>query len=241
MRFTEIKNIQPTVGDIVSLTLGTTVVESTINEITDEGIVVDIKQDKLSLIKEALGKIIPGPGSTYHQPRVVPIRKTLHHKPPRSYPRAAPTPAPAPAAAPEPKPAEFKDLSRCENAIDWGYNTLAELPLQLRKKLASYGNATVIEYLRLAASENDAYGKFGFEREDLKDCQNLLDEVLNNADIKQWADVLKHHLTESALVPVTGVYVKGPSGKSFKISLQETNLRVTNSKQQVRTWSCKAW
>lgn len=209
MRYIELENIEPEIGDIVGLELGGTLIETVITEIRDDGVVVSLDESAVNIMLEAtrvrrlaesrLAEVIPSmrPSddfTSYNYGRYL-SKDDLVDKdvnPSDGGPTEPKEPKVAKSVKPDTKITKSIDLGGCDNAITWGRKTLKDLDLTLRRELASHGEQAVIEYLKVVAREENAYSRFDFTKEDLTDCRELLHSVFGNSDIKNWVDVLKN-------------------------------------------------
>jgi hypothetical protein len=247
MRFTEFKNIEPRVGDILGLEFGDTLIEVVINEVRDDGVVIQLDEQTVNIIKEiqALPQtepdgtpIIPGPrsGQVYRLP---------------SYYKAEPKAEPdtKPEAEPDTKPeAEPVPSGNYENAINWVVEMLNSLPDSIIDKLSRQDNGTIVEYLKIRANKTNAYVNHDFDSADLKTAQSQLSDYFGNLDIQTWKDLLVKDLTEAEYQgrkvqlgkPMAGdvkkskVYVKGPKGNVVKVNFGDPNMKIKKSNPKRR-------
>ena len=139
---------------------------------------------------------------------------------------------------------EFKTMSECENAMDWGISTLRKLPDTIARDLMRAGNETVIAYLRIIARRTNAYDSYNFNEGDFEHCEDYLSSALEDATIDNWAGVLKNNTLSEAKyqgreVPLgkrmagdvkkSKVYVKGPKGNVVKVNFGDPNMRIKKS------------
>ena len=139
---------------------------------------------------------------------------------------------------------EFKTMSECENAMDWGISTLRKLPDTIARDLMRAGNETVIAYLRIIARRTNAYDSYNFDEGDFEHCEDYLSSALEDATIDNWAGVLKNNTLSEAKyqgreVPLgkrmagdvkkSKVYVKGPKGNVVKVNFGDPNMRIKKS------------
>ena len=159
----------------------------------------------------------------------------------------APATAPVSPEQPVYKPRrekEFKTMSECENAMDWGISTLRKLPDTIARDLMRAGNETVIAYLRIIARRTNAYDSYNFNEGDFEHCEDYLSSALEDATIDNWAGVLKNNTLSEAKyqgreVPLgkrmagdvkkSKVYVKGPKGNVVKVNFGDPNMRIKKS------------
>jgi hypothetical protein len=164
----------------------------------------------------------------------------------------APAAAPVSPEQPVYKPRrekEFKTMSECENAMDWGISTLRKLPDTIARDLMRAGNETVIAYLRIIARRTDAYDSYNFDEGDFEHCEGYLSSALEDATIDNWAGVLKNNTLREAKyqgreVPLgkrmagdvkkSKVYVKGPKGNVVKVNFGDPNMRIKKSSPKHR-------
>jgi hypothetical protein len=144
---------------------------------------------------------------------------------------------------------EFKTMSECENAMDWGISTLRKLPDTIARDLMRAGNETVIAYLRIIARRTNAYDSYNFDEGDFEHCEDYLSSALEDATIDNWAGVLKNNTLSEAKyqgreVPLgkrmagdvkkSKVYVKGPKGNVVKVNFGDPNMRIKKSSPKHR-------
>jgi hypothetical protein len=262
MRYIELENIEPEVGDIVGLELGGTLIETVITEIRDDGVVISLDENAVNVMLEAtqvrrlaesrLAEVIPSYRSgnddftSYNYGRYLSKDDLIDKDDDRETPKPQ-EPKSVSSPKPDAKPSKSIDSAGCENAISWGRKTLRDLDRTLRRELSSHGEQAVIEYLKIVAREDNAYSKFKFSKDDLVDCQQLLNTVTGNSNIKNWNDVLKNlshdDIKEAEYQgrkvalgkPMAGdvkkskVYVKGPKGNVVKVNFGDPNMKIKKS------------
>lgn len=206
MRYIELENIEPQVGDIVGLELGGTLIETVITEVRDDGVVIALDQATVNVMLEAtkvrrlaesrLAEAIPsfrarGNNSTDYS-QYVSIDDFIDKDSDERGPSDTQEPKANKSPKSDSKPSKSLDSDGCKNAIKWGQKTLKDLDHTLHRELSAHGAQAVIEYLKIVAREDNAYSKFNFSSKDLVDCQQLLNKTTGNSSIKNWNDVLKN-------------------------------------------------
>ena len=252
MRYYELEQQEPQCGDIVGLELGDTLIEAVISEVLEDGVVLQLDESAINLmIKANKQKLAEAPEPAYKwaydkfsKDLGPELDKMLSKElPPGNEPAATPTPPEQPAVRPR-REKVFKTMSECENAIDWGIQTLHKLDPLVAHELIRAGNETVIEYLKLIARRSNAYSLHDFSEEDFEHCEDYLSSALEDANIDNWVDVIKtsalyeaeyHGRNVPLGKPMAGdvkkskVYVKGPKGKVVKVNFGDPNMRIKKS------------
>ena len=259
MRFYEL-NREPAIGDILQIELGDTLIETTIQDFVNDGVIIKLDDNAIKLIQEAVDKDIDTSrlGSFNLEPDR-PKSEILYD--------------------PEYRPiSDFQTAEFCENVIDWALTVLNSLDLTVRKFLVSAGEPSIIKFLKDQAQDSNAYSRYGFTDDDLDSCKDYLPTVTRDAGIQSWEDYLDFNIHESISeaeyqgrkvslgkptkgdVKKSKVYVRKPNGKIVKVNFGDPNMKIKKSnpkrrksfrarhncdnpgpRWKARYWSCRAW
>jgi hypothetical protein len=264
MRFNEFENIEPEVGDILGLEFGDTLIESVIDEVLEDGIVIKLDENAIRLIKEVipmggLGSlarkyepdeeepVIPGPGNRDYNKNVFQFPGSNKFAPPE--PEVKPEPEVEPEREPELTPGQRPAaIGNYENAIDWVVDMIKDLPPTIVDKLSRHSASTVTEFIKLQATKSDAYIDYDFDADTLKSAQSQLADYFGNPAIKNWKDLITNNLLEAEYrgrkvplgKPMKGdvkkskVYVRGPKGNVVKVNFGDPNMKIKKSNPKRR-------
>ena len=264
MRYTEFNSTEPQVGDIVGIELGDTLIETVIQEIRPDGIVVSFDEAAIQLIESAnKSRRINESISEADFPSATGTSDSEYKVDTKLAARLSKNTEPG-----------------MDSAINWIMKLFKQIPSEIRNELTNIGNEELVDYLRHQATQSDAFNKFNFEIEDIADSQSLLPEIYQNTLINTWADVLAEfkdrviNLDEAEYQgrkvalgkPMQGdvkkskVYVKGPKGNVVKVNFGDPNMKIKKSnparrksfrarhncdnpgpRWKARYWSCRAW
>lgn len=200
MRYRELANVEPQVGDVLAIEFGNTLVEATIQDLCEDGVMIELDQQALDFLAEAgfgtaryLAKN-PEPLGSIERPdspsKVVikpdpSVWKKNKQEPELKTEPAKPTTRPAPM-----KPEATMEES--QNAIDWGIKAISAMSNELKTKLRRSEKNTTLEYLLIVADRTNAFEKFKFTEQQLRDGQAYLGYVLGDPTIETWNDVVKN-------------------------------------------------
>ena len=264
MRFTEFKNIEPQAGDILGLEFGDTLIEAVINEVREDGVVIQLDETAIKLIQEVIPAKKPEDDDEvshyFGQPikrrdlRLVPKFQPEPEVEPevQPTPEPAPEPAPVPAAEPDLGPAvepEAEPTGNYDNAIDWAVEMFNSLPNDILTKIARSDNGVIASLLRKRADKLNAFVEYNFDSDDLRQAQGQLGKYLGDPSIKSWKDMLHKQMLPEAEYrgrkvplgkPMKGdvkkskVYVKGPKGNVVKVNFGDPNMKIKKSNPKRR-------
>jgi len=256
MRYTEFKNIEPEVGDILALEFGDTLIETVINEVREDGVVIELDHTAVKIIQEA---IFPASAlvSLAQQPKVTPDsnrRPDLklvtpdYQQEPKSEPDRV-----------DLQPDKFSGLStgnqkQTENAFRWCMKYLKSLSSDMIDELATLKNDELIKFLQNRATEVRNSKKFNFDSKDIKSSQELISDFYKDFNINKWEDVVEKFRKSVIRVdeaeyqgrkvklgkPMKGdvkkskVYVKGPKGNVVKVNFGDPNMKIKKSNPKRR-------
>lgn len=258
MRYHELANVEPQVGDVLGIEFGNTLVEATIQELRDDGVVIALDHRAVEMLSEAAAAVAGlGSPDTYSQAPTA-INEPVLRPDNVRYPsfnrsqRTAQTSAPA---------KQEYTLSQCRNAIDWGTRALGSANVRTKLRLRQGKDNEALAYLIGTADRTNAYNRFDFNEEQLRDGEAYLGYVMNDSSIQSWSDVARKQsnqgMGESAkpgLVaeaeyqgrkvplgkPMKGdvkkskVYVMGPKGNVVKVNFGDPNMRIKKSSPKNR-------
>ena len=261
MRFTEFKNIEPQAGDILGLEFGDTLIEAVIDEVREDGVVIQLDKTAIKLIQEVFPARRPEDDDevlshNFGQPirrrdlRLVPKFQPEPEVEPEVQP--APEPAAVPAAEPDLGPAvepEAEPTGNYDNAIDWAVEMFNGLPNEILTKIARSDNGVIASLLRKRADKLNAFAEYNFDSDDLRQAQAQLGKYLGDPSIKSWKDMLNKQMLSEAEYrgrkvplgkPMKGdvkkskVYVKGPKGNVVKVNFGDPNMKIKKSNPKRR-------
>lgn len=249
MRYTEFKNIEPVVGDILGLEFGDTLIEAVIEEIRDDGVVIALDENAVRMISE----IIPSSGfqgfgrddEIISRYAGIPIKRTDLKLVGPGYspdeptePKSARKPA-EPDKTAQVSPDRAKELAtynqeEVENAFKWCMKYFKSLPGEIIDSIAKLDNDTLIEYLRDQAANDGAYKKLNFKPKDIKNSQELISSFYNDASINKWEEVLTKFKTSSLKVNEAEYRGRKVSlGKPMKGDVKKSKVYVKGPKGNV--------
>jgi hypothetical protein len=268
MRYRELTDIEPQIGDVLGIEFGDTLVEATIQDVREDGVVIVLDQKAVQLLSEGFGNPAfiaqnPEPIGAVLRPDDISSKSSADiDNEPKNF---------------KPAPQTGLTLSDCKNALDWGIKFIESLNNELKKKLRNSVKNTALEYLVIVASRTDAFDNKEFTEEQLRSCEPYLSYAIKNPSVKTWDDVVKYFsgdLNEAEYrgrkvslgKPMQGdvkkskVYVKGPNGNVVKVNFGDPNMKIKKSNPQrrksfrarhncdnpgprwkARYWSCRAW
>lgn len=261
MRFYELSR-EPEIGDILQIEFGDTLIESAIQDVRDDGVVIELDAIAVDMLREASknddGINLPRQGSFNLEPDR-PKSEILYD------PKYRPI-------------SDFQTAEFCEQVIEWAMTTLDALDLTVRKFLVSAGEPSIMQFLKDHARASNAYSRYGFTDDDLDSCKDYLPNITKDASIQNWEDYLDFNIHESVTEaeyqgrkvqlgkPMKGdvkkskVYVRKPNGKVVKVNFGDPNMKIKKSnpkrrksfrarhncdnpgpRWKARYWSCRAW
>ena len=261
MRFTEFKNIEPQAGDILGLEFGDTLIEAVIDEVRDDGVVIQLDETAVKLIQEVFPQRKDDDDVSYYfgQPlRKRDLRLVGPDFNPEPEVKPEPEVEPEPEVKPEPELKPKPELKpepaaeptgEYENAIDWAVETFNDLSPDLITKIARNDNEVIVNLLAKMANKYNAFTNYNFDAKDLRHAQSQLSKYFNDTSIKSWKDMLNNHMLSEAEYrgrkvplgkPMKGdvkkskVYVKGPKGNVVKVNFGDPNMKIKKSNPKRR-------
>lgn len=243
MRYLEFTNVAPQIGDILNLEFGNTLIESVINNIEPDGVVISLDSIAVNLIKEAVGL----KQTTTNLPYYYGDPDELF----RQYDDTGEKPGGYIGANKAKKLATNTDVT-ASNAFNWCMDFFRRMPKEIRVSISNLKNEALIEYLKDAAVHSGAYKKFDFDHEDILDAQDLLQDFYNDPLVNTWADVAAKFKKSVVTINETKLYVKSPSGNiEFRSGdIVESKIGYTSKsyicesiqpRRNARQWSFTAW
>jgi len=247
MRYSELTDIEPQIGDVLAIEVGDTLVEATIQDLRDDGVVIELDQKAVEILSEAGFGNPSIIARTAYEPLGAIERPDTRTS---QYTQIEPEKEPETKAL-KPAPEMGVTLSDCSNAMTWGIKTIKSLSDELKKKLRTSVKNTALEYLVIVANRTDAYDKKKFTEEHLRSCEQYLSYVTRNPSIKTWDDVVKYFSGQLAEAEYQGrkvqlgkpmkgdvkkskVYVKGPKGNVVKVNFGDPNMKIKKSNPKRR-------
>lgn len=214
MRYKELSEIEPQVGDILGIEFGDVLIEAVIQDLREDGVVIELDSKAVTLLKEAaLPARAPGfgnpeyisanpakgfavtrpdsPSVTYF-PGITDYTTKLTGKtskkdePEKKQPKKV-------------KPTSTVSMSDCENALDWGITTVQNFSPEIKSKLRTSGKGITLEYLAIVARQTDAYSDYNFSENELRQCEVFLSAKLDDGSIQSWDDLIQSNIDEATL------------------------------------------
>ncbi len=251
MRYTEFKNIEPTVGDILGLEFGDTLIEAVIEDIREDGVVITLDESAVKIISEIIpsGGLrglagLPGDDDDDIISRYagVPIKKTDLRVVGKDY---EPPEEPSARKLADPEKTSRVSLDRAkdlttynpeqaENAFKWCMKHFKSLSKELVNNLSDLDNTTLLDVLRDKAANDGAYKKLNFRPVDIRNSQDLISNFYNDSSISTWEDVLTKFKT--AAVRFNEAEYRGRKvslGKPMKGDVKKSKVYVKGPKGNV--------
>ena len=190
MRYRELANVEPQVGDVLGIEFGNTLVEATIQDLRDDGVVIALDYQAVKMLSEAAAGL--GSVDTYSR-MAAPLSEPVLRPDNVRYPsfNKAQEPAQAPAVKRSTPARQQYSLSECKNAIDWGLRALDSASKRTKARLSQGRGDEALYYLIRAADRSNAYNEFNFNEEQLRDGEAYLGYIMNDSTIQTWNDVAK--------------------------------------------------